>query len=132
MTDMLDSTQILTAPPGWVARRIRIDEKTGSVDTDYLPVVGWAVGSKMDDRAPVVWNVATHQIGIPAELEAAADWAGYIDTYLFDADALDLPPDVEEAVARERLMQPDDFKAWEHQRALSRQRLIGGQTAHDQ
>jgi hypothetical protein len=125
-TDSLDSRQIIPAPPGWVARRLRLNEKTNSIDTDYLPVVAWAIGAETHgDRAPIIWDIGAHEIGIPAELEAADGWTGVIDTYCFDADALGAPPEVDEEAARHRLMDEGDFEVWVAERRQSRARLVG-------
>jgi hypothetical protein len=124
--DTLDPRQILPAPPGWVARRLRLSAKTNSIEADHLPVVGWAVGAEIHGgRAPVVWNIATGEIGIPAELEAADDWAGFIETYLFDPDALGAAPEADETAARKRLMDDADFQAWSAERQQFRARLVG-------
>jgi hypothetical protein len=124
--DTLDPRQILSAPPGWVARRLHLDERTNSIETDYLPVVGWAIGAEIHGgRAPVIWNIGAQEIGIPAELEAADDWSGFLDTYLFDPDALGAAPEVDETAARERLMGDGDFQAWVAERRQSRARLVG-------
>jgi hypothetical protein len=124
--DTLDPRQILPAPPGWVARRVRLGEKTNSIETDHMPVVGWAIGAEIHGgRAPVIWNIGTDEIGIPAELEAADGWSGYIDTYLFDSDALGAAPEVDETAARERLMEAGEFEAWAAVRRQSQARLVG-------
>jgi hypothetical protein len=124
--DSLDHRQILAAPPGWVARRVRLSEKGGGIETDHLPVVGWAIGRDIHGgRAPVVWNIAAGEIGIPAELEAAQDWDGFIDTYLFDPDALGSAPEPDEEAARRRLMEAGEFESWVAARRQSKARLIG-------
>jgi hypothetical protein len=124
--DSLDPRQIVPAPPGWVARCVRLSEKTNSIEAGHLPVVGWAIGAEIHGgRAPVIWHVATGEIGIPAELEAADGWEGYIDTYLFDPDALGAAPEVDEEAARKRLMSAEDFETWLGARRQSHARLVG-------
>jgi hypothetical protein len=122
----LDPRQTIPAPPGWVARRLRLNEKNKGIEVDYLPVVAWAVGTEIHGgREPIVWNIGAGEIGIPAELEHADDWTGFIDTYLFDPVLLDTSPDVDESAARKRLMDPDDFKAFEDGRRQNQARLVG-------
>lgn len=124
--DTLDHRQLLPAPPGWVARRVRLDDKSNSIATDHLPVVGWAIGRDIHGgRAPIVWHIETNEIGIAAELEAAEGWSGYIDTYVYDVDALGAAPEVDEEAVRERLMGNEAYEAWSAARRESRARLVG-------